>query len=99
MKTFQILAIALTALFAIGAGTPAEAKDRRHYRHGYGYRYNPLYGNYAYYHNGRGPTYGYWDRGYGYTDRTYSSRQYYSRPRSSIAFGGSRRYHHYYYDR
>lgn len=93
MKTIHTLAIAAVALFAFGAATTAEAKDRRHHRHHSSRSYyNPLYGNYAYYHDGRGPTSGYWGRGYDNRYRTYSYRHYDGRP--SIAFGGSRHYYH-----
>lgn len=55
-------AAASVTLLALTVATPAEARD--HHRHSCHSSYNPLYGNYAAYHGGRGPTYGYWDRYY-----------------------------------
>ena len=80
MKTFQRTLLALAVILSLGAFTPAEAKSRHHQRHRHHHHssYNPLYGNYAAYHGGRGPTYGYWDRYYPrHHYRSYRSYRYY----------------------
>ena len=59
MKTLRSLIAASAALVAFAAATPAQAHD---HRRSCSRTYNPLYGNYAAYHGGEGPTYGYWNR-------------------------------------
>jgi len=103
-NTLRNLILGAAVLLTLGAVTSAEARDHRHrsYRshcHTH-YGYNPLYGNYAAYHGGRGPTHGYWN-GYNraryYQTRSYRSHRptYYSRGCDSrrsvvISVGGFR---------
>lgn len=84
------------ALLALGAATPAEARDHRHSCRS---SYNPLYGNYAAYNDGHGPSYGYWGN-YGYRRPVVVYRPSYNayprygcgsnRRHVSIAIGGFR---------
>jgi hypothetical protein len=100
MLIYRKLMLGLLAILAIGAATPAQARHYRYYgRHHVNRYYDPRYGNYAYYHDGHGPTHNYWGNEY-YGNRYYGNRYYGSRSDVTIGFGGSsysrshHRHHH-----
>lgn len=96
-NTLRNLLLGAAALLTLGAATSAEAGDHRYRSHCHKhYGYNPLYGNYAAYHGGRGPTSGYWNQ-YNHYRRpvvvyrpSYSSRGCDSRRQVVVSVGGFR---------
>lgn len=95
-NTLRNLLLGAAALLTLGVATSAEAGDRyRSHCHKH-YGYNPLYGNYAAYHGGRGPTSGYWNRSNNCRQPvvvyrpSYSSRGCDSRRQVVVSVGGFR---------